>query len=75
VGIVRSKKFLLAVGLAALLAILIIAIIVRCAIAFRAGDMAITTVMLASAVATDMVCFLVMSATGLVTRLQLMLES
>ena len=38
---------------------------------YHAGYMAIITIMLASAVATDMVCFLVASDTGLVACLEL----
>lgn len=73
-GIVQCKRCPLAAGLAALLAIVNIVIIVRYAITFRAGDMAITMVMLASAIASDVVCLLATSATRLVACLQLVLE-
>ena len=60
--------------LAALLAIVIIVIIARYPIAFRAGDMAVMTIRITSAIATGTVCFLVVSATGIVARLRLVLE-
>ena len=60
---------------ATLLAILIIVIMASYSITFRPGDVAtMMMVMLASAIATDVVCLLLVSATGLVARLQLVLR-
>ena len=56
--------------LATLLAIVIIVVIASYSIAFKSGDMAIMMVMLASAIATDVVCLLAVSTAGLVARLQ-----